>query len=129
MQPERDHNVQSEKSSTGEGLGRKFRHAPDGGWFSFDLKILKDVPQDLILTYWGGETGNRVFDVLVNGQKITTQSLLNNKPGVFFDVTQPLPTDLLRGREKITVRLQAHPGNIAGGLFGARLVRHGEPEG
>ena len=41
----------------------------------------------------------------------------------FYDVTYTIPSKLTRGREKVTVRLQAHPGNFAGGLFGARVPK------
>jgi len=123
MQPERDHNLQSEKSGAGDFQGRKWRHATDGGWFEFTVKVPKDESADLVLTYWGGETGAREFDVLVDGTKIATQVLNNDHPGRFFDVVHALPAELTKGKEQVTVRLQAHPGKMAGGLFGARLVR------
>ena len=123
MQPERDHALQSEKSNAGEALGRKWRDASDGGWFAFDLKTDGEKPQDLVLTFWGGETGSRVFDILVDGKIIATQTLLNNQPNEFFDATYALTPQMTRGKDKITIRLQAHPGMMAGGLFGARLLR------
>ena len=78
---------------------------------------------ELVLTYWGGETLKRVFDIIVDGRKIATQKLQQDKPGKFFDVTHPLPSDLTRGKTKVTVRLQAHPNLWAGGLFGAKSLR------
>ena len=123
MQPERDHHVQGDHTSAGEALGRKWRHATDGGWFSFELGVLPDAPTELVATYWGGETGQREFDILVAGQKIATQKLLRNQPDQFFDVTYPLPEALTRGRTNVTVRFQAHPDNWAGGLFGARILK------
>ena len=125
QQPEHDHGLQSEKSNAGDGPadGGRWRDASDGGWFSFDLKVLPDVPQDLVCTYWGGEEGNRVFDILVDGTKIATQTLHEDKPGEYFDVTYPIPADLVAGKSKITVRFQGHPGAMAGGLFGCRVVR------
>jgi hypothetical protein len=129
MQPERDHNVQGEKTSAGDFGGRKWRHAVDGGWFSFEMRVLRDQPVDLILTYWGSDSGGRVFDILVDGTKIATQTLRNNRPNRFFDVVHPLPEELTRGKEKVTVRLQGHPGRIAGGLFGARTVRRAASRG
>src|SRR5690606_23134583 len=39
MQPERDHNFRGENSQTGDFQGRKWRHASDGGWFSFEMKV------------------------------------------------------------------------------------------
>jgi DUF1680 family protein len=123
MQPERDHHVQGEKSGAGEFGGRKWRHALNGGWFSFEMRIPPDRPADLVLTYWGSDSGGREFDILVDGMKIATQTLSNSQPGRFFDVVHPLSDELTRGKEKVTVRLQGHPGRTAGGLFGARVVR------
>jgi DUF1680 family protein len=123
-QPERDHNMQGERTEAGENAGRKWRHARDGGWLSFDLKILPDQAVALVCSYWGSETGPRNFDILVDGKKIAAQSLQNDKPGEFFDVTYPIPQELTRGKNKITVRFQAQPGNFAGGFYGVRIIRH-----
>src|SRR5205085_12195800 len=90
MQPEREHNMQGERTITGEHQGRKWRHASDG-WFAFDVKVLPDQPVSLVCTYWGSETGARAFDILVDGVKVATQSLQNDKPGAFFDITYPIP--------------------------------------
>jgi len=123
MQPERDHNLRGESTGAGDFGGRKWRHAVDGGWFSFEVGVLPDRPVDLVLTYWGSDSGGREFDILVDGVKIATQMLDNSKPGRFFDVIHELPEDLTRGKDKVTVRLQAHPHRTAGGLFGARTVK------
>ncbi|MEW6236763.1 MAG: beta-L-arabinofuranosidase domain-containing protein [Candidatus Omnitrophota bacterium] len=126
MQPERDHNLQGEKTSAGELNGRKWRHAADGGWFSFEMKIKANAPQELACTYWGGDSGARRFDILVDGVKIAEQTLQNNQPGKFYDEIYALPLELVRGKEKITVRLQAHPRAMAGGLFGCRVLMNDE---
>ena len=123
MQPERDHNMRGEQIETGEHLGRKWRHALNGGWISFDLKVLPDQRVSLVVTYWGGETGERNFAILVDEVKIADQSLRNNKPGQFFDQTYNIPPELTRNKTKITVRFQALPGNMAGGFYGLRIVR------
>ena len=123
QQSEADHGQQGEKTSTGYSQGRKLRHAEDGGWFSFKIKVTPDQPVELLCTYWGGETGKRTFDLLVDGQPLATQTLNNDRPGAFFDRTYPIPAELTRGKQTIEVRLQAHPGNFAGGLFGARVLR------
>ena len=125
QQMEHDHALQSEKSNTGDGSDGSghWRDARDGGWFSFEVKTLPDAPQDLVCTYWGSEQGSRVFDILVDGTKIATQTLHEDKPGEYFDVTYPIPAEMVAGKSKVTVRFQAHPGAMAGGLFGCRVVR------
>ncbi len=123
MQPERDHNLQGENTSVGEFAGRKWRHATDGGWFSFEMKVPQDAPAELVCTYWGGDSGNRVFDILVDGEKIATQRLRGNRQNRFYDVTYPIPENLTRGKQKVTVKFQAHPDATAGGVFGVRMVK------
>ena len=79
-------------------------------------------PNELVCTWWGGESGERNFDILVDGTKIASQKLSNNQPGKFWDATYPIPAELTHGKEKVTVKMQAQPGNFAGGLFGSRLM-------
>lgn len=66
---------------------------------------------------------NRVFDILVDGQKIATQKLNSPKPGKFMDVNYPVPPAMTRGKQKVTVRFQAHKGALAGGIFGMRVIK------
>ncbi len=122
-QSERDHRFRGEQTAAGDFGDRKWRHATDGGWFSWELKVAPDQPQELWVTYWGSDGGNRVFDIFADDRKIATQRLENNKPDRFFDEVYPLPHDLLRGKPIITVKFQAHPGASAGGVFGARVMK------
>ena len=80
-----------------------------------------DRPQQLRVTYWGSDSGGRDFDILVDGKTLATERLVGKKPEQFFDLTYPLPETLTRGRGQVTVRFQAHPGNIAGGVFGCAV--------
>lgn len=124
MQPERDHNLQGDKTSAGDAMGRKWRHATDGGWFSFEMKVLPDQTNHLAVTYWGSDGGgNREFDILVDGEKIATQTLERNNPDKFFDLVYSIPETLTRGKTKVTVKFQAHPNKWAGGVFGARVLK------
>jgi DUF1680 family protein len=128
-QSEHDHQLQSEKSSSGDGpngAGR-WRDASNGGSFSFVLKSLPAVPLDLLCTYWGSDTGNRVFDILLDGTKIASETLNASKPGQYFDAVYPIASALTAGKTQMTVRFQAKPGAMAGGLFGCRLVRRAAP--
>jgi DUF1680 family protein len=123
---ERAHNQQGETTYSGAAFGRKWRDARGGGWFSYDLKVLPNQPVSLMVTYWGGDVGNRVFDLLANDKKFATQKLNNLKPGEFVDVTYELPAELTKGKEKVTIKFQAHSGAMAGGAFGCRVVRKSE---
>jgi len=121
MQPERDHDFQGERTETGEHQGRKWRHAIDG-WFSFRLKVDPKADQELSLTYWSGDTG-RQYDVLVDGVRIAGPPTEMAGPPRFVTVRYPLGRELLAGKSSVTVRFTAKPGSIAGGLYGARILR------
>lgn len=123
QQPDVDHAMKGERTSAGNFQGRSLRHAENGGWFSYDVKVQPRGANILRVTYWGGETGARTFDILVNNQKIAQQRLANDKPGEFFDVEYPLPENLTSGKEKVEIRFNAHPNNFAGGIFGLRVLK------
>ena len=124
MQPERDHNLQSENSITGEAFGRKYRHA-ENGWFEFDMKVT-DQPVDLNVTYWGGDTGPRAFQIYIDGSLLTDESLHLDAPNSFFDRRYTIPGSILQNKDSITVRFEALPGNTAGGVYGVRTILSSE---
>lgn len=121
MQSERDHGVASQQSAPGEHNGRKYRHAMNNGWFSFDLVVDPDAENELVFTYWGGD--HRTFNILVDGEKFALESQNSPTPNAFYDKTYPLSKAFLKGRKKITVRFEATATSWAGGLFGARTLR------
>lgn len=123
MQPERDHNLRGEGIGTGMSHRKKWRAAWVGGWFEFDMKVLPDVPQELRVTYWGGETAHLEFDIFAEGKAIARQHLYQNKPGSFFEARYPLPRQLWEGKEKITIRFKGVPGNWTGAVYNARVVK------
>jgi len=120
---ERNHGVQGERTGSGDFGGRTWRHATDGGWFSYTLKVLADEPQELLVIYWGSDAGGREFDILIDGRKIATQKLENNKPGQFYDHVYSLPKQVTQGKTSVTVKFQAHPGQTAGGIFGCAILK------
>jgi hypothetical protein len=120
---ERQHGQQGEKTETGVFNDRRWRHATEGGWFSYTLQVLPDQPQELLVTYWGSDAGGREFDILIDGQKLATQKLENNKPGQFYHQTYPLPKELTSDKTRVTVKFQAHPGRTAGGVFGCAILK------
>jgi DUF1680 family protein len=125
-QDERNHRQQGEQTSTGDFGDRKYRHATDGGWFSWEMKVLRDEPQLLSVTYWGSDRGNRVFDIVIDGEKLATQTLNSKKPESFYEEDYPIPEAMLKGKDKIVVKFQAQRNAWAGGVFGIRVMRSPE---
>ncbi len=117
------HGMRGERTTSGLHFGRSWRHASDGGWFSYTLKVLPGIPQELRIGFWGSDAGGREFDILVDGVKLATLKLENNRPGTFYDEAYPLPADLIENKTAVTVKFQACPGMTAGGIFGCAILK------
>jgi hypothetical protein len=64
----------------------------------------------------------------VDGERLATQTLDNNRPGEFYEEAYPLAERLTRGKQKVTLKFQAHAGKMAGGVFGCSILRVGSPK-
>jgi DUF1680 family protein len=118
---ERDHGYKGQGTSEGFLEGRKWRDAREG-WFSYDLKVEAGGPISLVCTYRGSEGRRRVHDVVVDGEKIATETMYYH-PTETFDITYALPEALLKGKSRITVKFQAAPGASTGGVLDVRTVK------
>lgn len=116
------HTLASDQSAIGNA-GVPFTHWRDArGWFSYKMRSLPDAAVSVRCTYFGGDAG-RTFDIRVDGRVIATQALTGIRPDEFLSVTYPLPLELTRGKAQITVRFEAKPGSLAGGILDCRTVR------
>jgi uncharacterized protein len=122
QQPEIDHNLRFENSDSGLGpQGRRWRHAPDGGWFSYELRLPPAGARAAVhVVYWGQDAG-REFDLLADGVVIATERLSGGREE-YYGLDYPLPADLCAGKQKLTLRFQPKPGSTAGGIFDLRIV-------
>jgi DUF1680 family protein len=121
MQPERDFNEQGEESTPERIQGRPARRGRK--WFSFDLPVDAVHPAALVVTYYSDEWRRRTFDVLVEDKRVGEQVVEKNGEPHFFDVEYTIPPDLLKGRQKVTVRFEATNGNEIAAVFGLRMIR------
>jgi DUF1680 family protein len=122
QQSEVDHAFADEGSSSGAHGGRRWRHVPNG-WFSYEIAVSPDAAMELMCTYWGSDANGRVFDILIDGEVVATQTLENGAPGQFFDVVYTIPEILTRGKEKVVLKFVAHEDKLAGGIYGCRMLR------
>jgi DUF1680 family protein len=123
MQPERDHNLKaSERSYVSDALGRMGREARSSGYFSFDMKVKPGVSNNLLCTYIGDDK-DRIFDLQINGTVIATVDWKGSTVGRFFDVEYPIPEELIKGKEKVEVKVLANHDKTAGRIFGCRTVK------
>lgn len=124
-QAERDFNQQGEDTSAVRVAGWSGRRA--NKWFSFDLPVTPAHPMTLIVTYHSEERQTRTFTILVDGTFVGEQTVERHRPGSssgrFFDVEYAIPADLVKGKQKVTVRFQATGDNGTAAIFGIRIIR------
>ena len=120
MQPERDHRFQSEGSNHGTAFGKKWRDARGDGFMEFDMKVVPEKTNLLGILYWGGEVGDRRFEVLVDGVKVGEEKLDMNRPNHFFYQVYPIANP--DRKDTIHVRFQSSAKATVGGFFGARTI-------
>ena len=125
MQPERDHSFTGENLHSGEAHGRQWRATEDGGYFSFVMKVDSAAANTLLCAYWGDDHRGRLFDIQVDGQTIATQNLGSFRQSKFYEMAYPLPPELVRGKQTVTVRFVARSAqNGVGPVSGTiRMVR------
>jgi len=124
QQSESDHFMKTDNSQTGIFNNESYRQATDGGWFEYNLLTKgKTDSVSLMIRYFGNETGNRTFDILIDSDTLTSVNISNKwKINSFLNVEYKIPSEMLIGKDTIRVRLDAKAGNIAGGVFYIRLL-------
>jgi len=125
QQPEADHNLQHERSESGNYRNRSLRHVQSPGWFSYDLRVDPEQSVSLYILYWGRETGRRTVDILVDGQTLVTENPVGKwNQDEFVSIEYPIPAEWIQGKQKITVRFNPHEGHTAGGIFDVRILKY-----
>ncbi len=101
--------------------GRAGREARNG-WFSYDVKVTPDRAVTLVCTYRGSEGRRRVFDVLVDGQKIAAETLAYH-PTELLDIEYAIPEALTKGKDHVTVTFKPRENAATGAVFEIRVIQ------
>jgi uncharacterized protein len=102
---EKSHDFQGSHATQPDFDGRLGREAADDGWFGYTLMARPDVPLDLAIACRGSEGRRRAFDIVVDGQRIATETLPYH-PTELLDFEYPIPEALTRGKTKLVVKIQ-----------------------
>ena len=125
QQPETDHKMETNGSSTGNTNDVFFRDARNGRFFSYLMKTDGRTDLSLRLQFWGvGEWKTHEFDIFVDDELLTS---VNNtgkyRISEFKYETFPIPASMLEGKEQVRVKFVAKPGKQVGEIYGVRLVK------
>ncbi|MBK9577883.1 MAG: glycoside hydrolase family 127 protein [Fibrobacteres bacterium] len=129
QQPEVDHKMVQTNTTASVNQGESLRSGGSctggtGASVTYELSTNGEADLSLWVRYWGNETTcSRTFDILVDGQKVATETLESKwKVNEFKNVEYTLPNSLVAGKSIVTVKFQATSGMV-GGLYGVRLLR------
>lgn len=132
QQPEVEHQMQSQNSNVGYSniVKESWRDSRDGGFFSYQMKVDPIEKVYLMVTYFGNDSNllvdgqwlKREFSILVDGEKIATQTLNHEQPDQLFDIIYDIPQSLTTGKEKVEVKFTAEQDKVAGGVYHVRII-------
>jgi uncharacterized protein len=122
-QNERDHNFQGEQTDTREFNDRLWRLTNTNGWFSWDVKVAPGGAQELLVEF-GGRRSGAPMAVSVSDTQLQPRPLDASDNNNAARVTAfALPPDLLKDKEKITVKFQPMANARGASVASARVVR------
>jgi DUF1680 family protein len=104
-------------------MGRPGRRG--GSWFSYDVPVEPDHPMTLILTFYSGDRRGTpaYFEIQVEGQRLAVEEMRLEEPHRFFDIEYPIPAEIVRGKDRVTVRFEALDTGQITTVFGIRMIR------
>jgi uncharacterized protein len=116
--------MERQNSSTGNNMNEFWREARDGGFFSYKFGTNKETGLCLLVRYWGAEYGNRSFEIYIDDQKLTTETIAGKwNQNKFQNVEYPIPDEMLKGKDFVRVKFQALSGNTAGKVYSVRILK------
>jgi len=118
---EKRFNQQGEQTTVVRSDGRSGRRGTK--WFSYDMPIDPSTPPALVVTYNSDNRRPRTFDILIDGTPIHSEAMPQSSIARFFDVHYAVPPNVVRGKNKVTVRFAATGGNEIAAVFGVRFIR------
>ncbi|MBS4200457.1 glycoside hydrolase family 127 protein [Bacillus sp. FJAT-49732] len=133
QQPEVEHGIKSSNSHSGylNVAESRWRDCRDEGFFSYEMAVEADVQMHLLVTYYGndrtifldGKLYERNFNIFIDDIKIAEQKLGGTNSDHLFDISYDLPFEMTKGKSKVEVKFASSVGNIAGGVYGVRVIK------
>jgi hypothetical protein len=123
QQPEADHLMRQRNTNTGIHREERYRNARPGGFVQYEMKTDGREDLTLMVRYWGNETGNRSFNILIDEQTLVTENIVGQwNKNEFVNVEYKISAEMLKSKTDITVRFVGLEENNAGRIFHVRLL-------
>ena len=128
QQPEADHKIQSQNSTSGNQDNKAYRTVRRGGSFSYDLYPDGNTGLSLSIGYWGNENNqNRAIEILIEDMPfITEREFPTNGQSEIVRKEYQIPVGFYQGKEKIRITFRAVDGAQAPRIFDIRFLKASE---
>lgn len=125
QQPEADHKILSENTSTGNENGKAYRTIRRGGSLSYDLYTEGNTNLSLSIGYWGNENSrNRGLEILIEDMPFITET---DFPATgeesIVRKEYDIPVGFYLNKEKIRITFRAPQDKTAPRLFDIRFLK------
>jgi hypothetical protein len=118
QQPESDHGIQSDNSTTGLFNNKHYRQA--SGFFSYKMKMSASA-KFLEVTYYG-EDKDKEFDIFINEEKLAHVVLSGIDGKRFFTKDYLIPDDL-KTQPVVVVKFKATEGSTTAQVYDLRIIK------
>jgi uncharacterized protein len=125
MLVEQEHHFESDASTAGVAFGKKFRETGPKGWFEFDIAVDPTASNELMCTFWSGDSANIPFDISVSGTIVASPKLEKSLPAQFYTGKFALPPGLTRGATNVRLRFSSRDRGRVGRVFECRSLKIG----
>ena len=127
QQSEAGHNVKySSNSTSGSYRGERYRDARENGYIEYELET-KGLTEAIALMWrYIKDDKGRKCQITIDGKPLTTVEVAANPTGVdengFYNTEFLIPSEMLKGKQRIKVRFVANQGTLLPGLYYLRLM-------
>lgn len=133
QQPEADHKVASENSTTGYQDNDAYRTVRRGGSFSYDLYPDGHDDLSLCIGYWGNESSQaqgpagmtRSLEILLDGEVLVSETdFPATGESAVVRKEYSVPADKIAGKEKVRITFRAGESGFAARVFDVRFLKN-----
>jgi DUF1680 family protein len=114
-----EHNFQAYRFQSGERQGKNWIRSHL--WFRYDMNVLPSSLNVLSCTFWGGDTSS--FEILIDGQRLKSESLPGGKTGEFVKTEYDIPPDFISGKKRVAVMFRAKENKPTAELYECAVLR------
>jgi len=125
MESELAHDFDGENFRSGAANGGNWRDArgDNGGYYRYTLKTGGKNNLILWVRYWGNDQGNRSFNIFIDDKHLADENISGKwNEDTFYNLEYRIPADMVKSRKNVVVKFQSTGDNIAGGIYGLRML-------